>query len=173
MSVGVTDGPGLIRQRRDRGQLPTEPGLQILRTTAVASPSASDRQRPRPIAGSGPVWPEFVAHHLQIGLRNYAVGGGACARHRRSTDAHSDLRQSARPRASKLTFADDLVQGHTCVVAACHHAEQRSGYGDLSIPAPSMLDQVGRYVDDEHRSKCVRSPGAPDAPVIHISRSSR
>lgn len=25
---------------------------------------------------SGPVWPEFVANHLQIGLRNYAVGGG-------------------------------------------------------------------------------------------------
>ena len=64
---------------------------------------------------SGPVWPELVAHHLQIGLRNYAVGGGApCCR---SSALTRQPRQTVRDSLSmsKLTCRDDLVQGHTCV----------------------------------------------------------
>ena len=169
---GCSGRPGLMRQHKARGRSPTGAGPRILPITAVASPSASGRSVRRLTAGSGPVWPEFVAHHLQIGLRNYAVGGGAYARFgtiltaqqpqtvRGASRIEADIRRRPRPGAHVRD---------RCILSR----SMSRGYGDLSIPAPSMLDQVGRYVDDEHRSKCVCSPGAPDGAVIRISQSSR
>lgn len=72
--------PELARQLTAPGKSPSTPGRPMQRTTTVASASelilllvacmcGADR------AYSGPVWPEYVAQHFELTLRNYATGG--------------------------------------------------------------------------------------------------